>query len=309
MFFKRFISHFQRLKGFKFASYVLTNGVFKLDSKSFKKIQSFNLFSNYPVFTLCKNSSLVTNGNYHIGMYKTTVIGTDYTYYCYRKKKRYLETKGIIERFASKIPYNLCDVFYSDKNKMMYSPTVKGEQFFDRDHYEKMTNYLLESYKKLIITNRDIKINNDVIHVPYCIQHGDCHLGNIFWTNDEPLFIDLDDMGNYPLFYDFFYFLIRYHKNDLTNVFLLESLKKRINNALHDCGLESINNPVDYFLSLFILHWANNVDKRMSKHDASFLFGWINNIDLKLFPASLDVVRILNSKLSKFNLGTVKYDV
>src|SRR5439155_1111138 len=40
-------------------------------------------------------------------------------------------------------------------------------------------------------------------NVEFLLLHGDCHSGNILWNNDNPYFIDFDDMLYAPPVQDF----------------------------------------------------------------------------------------------------------
>lgn len=61
-----------------------------------------------------------------------------------------------------------------------------------RNHYERVSGELLEQAQQ----------HFDAVQVELMRTHGDCHLGNILWSDDGPHFVDLDDCATGPAVQD-----------------------------------------------------------------------------------------------------------
>jgi Ser/Thr protein kinase RdoA (MazF antagonist) len=64
--------------------------------------------------------------------------------------------------------------------------------------YESITTDLLEAIRRRF---------DEVADIAYLRIHGDCHPGNVLWTDDGPHFVDLDDCMNGPAVQDLWLFL------------------------------------------------------------------------------------------------------
>jgi len=62
-----------------------------------------------------------------------------------------------------------------------------------RDAYETLVNDLLKSIENIFATQQQLKAIR---------LHGDCHLGNVLWTDNGPHFVDLDDCRMGPAIQD-----------------------------------------------------------------------------------------------------------
>ena len=81
------------------------------------------------------------------------------------------------------------------------SYAIETSQFLLDQHF--IPDYLLEAYQTLtsdlfpLLTQRFSAVNIDPIRL-----HGDCHPGNILWTDDGPHFVDFDDCRMGPSIQD-----------------------------------------------------------------------------------------------------------
>ena len=94
-------------------------------------------------------------------------------------------------------------------------------------------------------------------------QHGDAYDRNVLFTKNGPVFIDLDDIGLYPAFFDFFRFAI-------TDISILKSF---LNGKYNDyfCRVLGINDDShlekykDYYFALFIILFPNIIEEEIIK--------------------------------------------
>jgi Ser/Thr protein kinase RdoA (MazF antagonist) len=101
--------------------------------------------------------------------------------------------------------------------------------------------------------------------------HGDCHLGNVLWTNDGPYFVDLDDCRNGPAIQDL-WMLLAGNRDTVTHQ--LEVLLEGYTNFCHFEAVEL--GLIEALRSLRMIHYAAWLARRW--HDPAFprAFPWFN---------------------------------
>ena len=94
----------------------------------------------------------------------------------------------------------------------MARPDLRGERLGARARAVVLSSgqlpeYLRERYARVSVELMAWIDAADVAAQPYIRLHGDCHLGNILWQPQGPVFVDLDDCLNGPAIQDLWMFL------------------------------------------------------------------------------------------------------
>ena len=114
----------------------------------------------------------------------------------YYEQRSYERAKKAYERLENTKELPVVDIIaFNDSDCSVIMERACGTQFFDRQHIDTVAAFLCEyAGKAPAIIN-----NDDYLY----LQHGDMKAGNIIWTEDTNyVFIDLDNIGYYPVLYD-----------------------------------------------------------------------------------------------------------
>ena len=144
---------------------------------------------------LPQNVKLIHGGGKNVFLCRKTAIGFYYTSEIYyRSKSRFQESYCDLAFPAVKV------ISFNNAFKSIKMERVYGEKYDDIKHDEIVIDRLFE----FSITS-PIKIREE--GYPLILQHGDVKRENIIWTDDcSFVFIDLDNISYYPIFYDILHF-------------------------------------------------------------------------------------------------------
>lgn len=96
---------------------------------------------------------------------------------------------GQVEPFAHRPTLDTADMGWTAREAVMQSPLLPAHEL---DGYAQISSNLL----------REIEGSVDRVGASAIRLHGDCHHGNILWTDQGPHFVDLDDCRNGPAIQD-----------------------------------------------------------------------------------------------------------
>jgi Ser/Thr protein kinase RdoA (MazF antagonist) len=92
------------------------------------------------------------------------------------------------------------------RQKFTHRPTINTHDYLDRSREAILSSQLLPTYMEtpfLTILDQLIEQTRQMFHGSAQIRlHGDCHAGNILWSNDKLLLVDLDDCRQGPAIQD-----------------------------------------------------------------------------------------------------------
>lgn len=267
IFFEKFIFWFEIQKCLLVLSKYLENGFYNIrkegkvliieKGRPLFLVFSLHKLSNY---SHCKMITTHFEGKYvfHVG---------DNVYSFYAKKSPWKKYFQNMEEHLDEFSYPFNRVYSLDyKNRMKIEPFIEHSDSFNMTH-EEYGVYLLELgvfAKKKLITKSYFPKNSDILkEAVFYTQHGDAYDRNVLFTKNGPVFIDLDDIGLYPAFFDFFRFAI-------TDISILKSF---LNGKYNDyfCRVLALNDDShlekykDYYFALFIILFPNIIEEEIIK--------------------------------------------
>ncbi len=156
-------------------------------------------------------------------------------------------------------------------------PTLSIESFITRPY-----NYILEhnfmpplfigSYKAIVADILHHVENNYQKFPPNLIRlHGDCHPGNILWTDNGPHFVDFDDSRNGPAIQDL-WMLLSGERNEQE-----KQLREILEGYEEFCDFDATElNLIESLRSMRIIHYAGWLAKRWADPAFPRAFPWFN---------------------------------
>ena len=127
--------------------------------------------------------------------------------------------------------------------------------------YETLTRDILDK-----LANIESRFSPDIIRV-----HGDAHVGNILWRDDNPHFVDFDDTCMAPAIQDLWMFLSGDRQNQTLQMSeLLEGYEE-----FHEFNLAELN-LVEYFRTLRLINYSGWLAKRWQDPAFPMAFTWFN---------------------------------
>lgn len=158
-----------------------------------------------------------------------------------------------------------------------YRPTLSIESFINRPFEFILSNnfmppLFIDSYKAIV---------NDILHhvesnyqkfPPNLIRlHGDCHPGNILWTDNGPHFVDFDDSRNGPAIQDL-WMLLSGERHDQE-----KQLREILEGYEEFCDFDRTElNLIESLRSMRIIHYAGWLAKRWDDPAFPRAFPWFN---------------------------------
>jgi Ser/Thr protein kinase RdoA (MazF antagonist) len=158
-----------------------------------------------------------------------------------------------------------------------HRPTLSIESFVIRPfeyilEHEFMPSLFVDSYKAIV---------GDILHhvesnykqfAPQLIRlHGDCHAGNILWTDNGPHFVDFDDSRNGPAIQDL-WMLLSGERQDQEM-----QLREILEGYEEFCDFDrSEINLIESLRSMRIVHYAGWLAKRWDDPAFPRAFPWFN---------------------------------
>lgn len=283
--FKRMVEYLKKRRYFKKGKLFLESGLYCLDGSDFYKCnrenKSHGLLNCFRIRKQ-KNSDFkkYNSGKYALGKYKAKFILDDLIVFILYNKRRFKDTKNSYQKYIDKIFFNVAKYEFLESKLIISSPIIKGIQYFDDYHFELFAKEIVNQY-----TNSNIYSTisiNEINNVPLFVQHGDCKNSNIIWQNDNPILIDLEAMGPYPIFYDLFYYLFITYKEKSIGKF--EMMRKLINITIDKLNIETPIDPLDFFLSCYLIYLSKYISKKYSNYVIKFYLSWICYSDYSFLP-------------------------
>lgn len=270
-----FSSTHQTKKRLKTISLFIPNGLYYVAKNRFRKANWYNFFG-FPflcqIRTKYKSSTLIREGTLLHGAIKNVVITERCTYLFYSPSGLKVRRERIEN--ARMLVYPKMKIFSIVPTEgLIIVERVMGENYGDKEHVKLLFSRMLDAIDKKLaqyeISNALFEDKNQY-KVLYYVQHGDCHPNNIVWDTPHTFkFVDLDLVGAYPAFYDFFYF---YAVSKRLTLFLEEKeIQDRFCMILKakDCYY---SNFMDLYLCLFLrLFCYNEISKKNLSNKQSFL--------------------------------------
>ena len=164
------------------------------------------------------------------------------------------------------------------KTKMFqYRPTLSIESFIVKPyefilHNQFIPKLFLESYQAIVADILKHVESNYQQFPPELIRlHGDCHPGNILWTDKGPHFVDFDDSRNGPAMQDLWMLLSgERHEQQKQLLEILEGYEEF-------CEFDSRElNLIESLRSMRIIHYAGWLAKRWEDPAFPKAFPWFN---------------------------------
>ena len=162
-------------------------------------------------------------------------------------------------------------------SQFQYRPTLSIESFITRPYeYILANNFMpslfVESYKAIVSDILHHVESNYQKFPPILIRlHGDCHPGNILWTDHGPHFVDFDDSRNGPAIQDL-WMLLSGERHDQE-----KQLREILEGYEEFCDFDrSELNLIESLRSMRIIHYAGWLAKRWDDPAFPRAFPWFN---------------------------------
>lgn len=295
-------------RAFKVASFVLDNGKYLIKGKTFTLLSNNQKEKGFAVKVKSnrKFETKINKGIVNITPYKILLMNDSVVFSFIRTKERYYNIKNNAINLINKLPYKTMDADFFDEDCLVVSNVIKGIQVDDEEHLWKFIYHYFDSIKLDYIESNEMDMNKNIAVVLFYPQHGDCHPWNIFWNEDEPVLIDLDDIDSYPLFYDIFYYIIAAKHEDAFSFFRASSFRSIFERFCVTNKLNNEEDNIDYYLSAYIYYWVNKMTLKMNFHEINFYMQWFINTDLSSFPLVEKAINQYKINLNKLRIKNEK---
>ncbi len=161
--------------------------------------------------------------------------------------------------------------------KFQYRPTLSIKSFITHPYdyileHKFMPSLFIESYKAIVADILQHVESNYQKFPPNLIRlHGDCHPGNILWTDNGPHFVDFDDSRNGPAIQDL-WMLLSGERSDQE-----KQLREIIDGYEEFCDFDRTElNLIESLRSMRIIHYAGWLAKRWTDPAFPRAFPWFN---------------------------------
>lgn len=161
--------------------------------------------------------------------------------------------------------------------KFQHRPTLSIESFITRPFeyilaHNFMPSLFIESYKAIVSDILHHVESNYQQFPPELIRlHGDCHPGNILWTDNGPHFVDFDDCRSGPAIQDLWMLLSgERHEQE-------KQLREILEGYEEFCDFDRTElNLIESLRSMRIIHYAGWLAKRWDDPAFPRAFPWFN---------------------------------
>ncbi|MCP3849256.1 MAG: serine/threonine protein kinase [Gammaproteobacteria bacterium] len=158
-----------------------------------------------------------------------------------------------------------------------HRPTLSIETFINRPYqfileHNFMPALFVESYQAIVSDIlHHVKANYEKFPPQLIRLHGDCHAGNILWTDNGPHFVDFDDSRNGPAIQDLWMLLSgERHEQE-------QQLREILEGYEEFCSFDhSELNLIESLRSMRIIHYAGWLAKRWDDPAFPRAFPWFN---------------------------------
>lgn len=291
------------------ASFVLENNNYYFNNNSFSLsfadcgLSKFkSSFRKVHISSSEKNIILLKKGSFHLTPYKTILLGENNAFYFFKNLDNYNDVKRRILSLSSSLGFEIMRSEFLDNHALLISNIVEGKQFKDEGHLSKLMTNLFSLYNAERKDVGERLIDGVDGHVLFMVQHGDCHLGNVFWSSNSFSLIDLDDINYYPFFYDIFYLFLSFYHEKAFDIFRSEKFRNDVELAAKKHNIAD-QNIVDKYLSAYLYYWVNQMKSDTKFFDIFFYVRWFLNADLTGFPS---VVAAIEKYKENLNLYRIK---
>ncbi|MCW8931747.1 MAG: serine/threonine protein kinase [Gammaproteobacteria bacterium] len=162
-------------------------------------------------------------------------------------------------------------------SQFTHRPTLSIDSFIRKPfdyilEHNFMPSLFIESYKAIVSDILHHVESNYQRFPPKLIRlHGDCHPGNILWTDDGPHFVDFDDSRNGPAVQDLWMLLSgERHEQE-------KQLREIIEGYEEFCDFDRTElNLIESLRSMRIIHYAGWLAKRWDDPAFPRAFPWFN---------------------------------
>lgn len=278
----------------------VSNGLFLIEKGHFFKLSILSFFTNlyklhkyYLIFSKNKRFNY-ENGKLIFGSKKLCFLADDRAFVFYLDKKDFNRAINIMESNYYQIKYPLFEVLHIDQETFSFETELvdKKRDYIDDDYYRISALLLNESF--LPDTQGKLKVGNRIV-LSY-LQHGDCHYNNFMLTSNDYGFtvIDIDDIGVFPAFYDFFYFCSFAKRINFNALIEADNVASLMNKILSKCGFPTLNNVVDYYLSVFVDFYSAKMNK-YNKTNIITILSWMKDFNVLNYPLTEKSIEYFNS--------------
>lgn len=301
--------YLERKNAFKKASFVLQNGKYKIIGNSFYLIDNGDTRCKryIRIKSKGKHSQCIKEGRYLITPYKLLFMNEEIVFSFVRGDQRFSDIKDNFNLYSARLPYKTMDCSFDDNEKLIVSNHVNGVQNNDENHMWRFIDYYFASIQQKYIEMKSLKMSSEQKNIFYYPQHGDCHSKNIFWKENTPTLIDIDDVDSYPLFYDVFYYVIASKHEDAFIFFRTKEFVTRLNKF---CLTNKFKNDdidiVDFYLGAYAYFWINKMKKKMKFHEIYFYLKWFLKGDLSSYPIVSLAIEEYTNNLKKMRIKDEK---
>ena len=304
-------------KCFKEMSFLLESGTYTFKNWHFHLLQpgeTVNPLRKVRVNSVEKNPVLYDHGLYVIHKDKCTFVFEDRTYQIETDPAKYSRTRSRIGQYREKLPYRTLAVEFDDDRCMYVSETIKV--LYDRlesgihveSRFEETLSYLFDSLAKAEISVKQMKIKDTEEDLYYCVQHGDCHGGNVVWTENGPLMIDLGFIGEYPLFYDIVYYVHFYNVHqfkmeDAFGLFREDRFTAKVEETCTRLGIPYDPSLFDHYLAAYVYRMIQYLDDRKIISYLDFTMKGFTPEALHGFPEATEALKVYHERLRQHKPG------
>ncbi len=159
-----------------------------------------------------------------------------------------------------------------------YRPTLSIDSFINRPcayilEHDFMPALFMQPYKAIVADIlRHVEANYQQFPPELIRLHGDCHPGNILWTDNGPHFVDFDDSRSGPAIQDLWMLLSgERHEQE-------KQLREILEGYEEFCDFDRIElNLIESLRSMRIIHYAGWLAKRWNDPAFPRAFPWFNS--------------------------------
>lgn len=189
---------------------------------------------------------------YNYGCGKIVILTEDKAYGFFKSEKAFYHAKDNYNRYSNDFNYSFARTGFDDNKKVVIMDriigTVHNDEYFDRAIIKKLLENAINS-KVCTGLNGEAKY----------VQHGDAARLNVIWNDEEdPVFIDLDNIGYYPPLLDVFHYLCMADYSLEQILLLLKENESLVNAICQKCNIAVDNNPIDRLLYGYVKHYTDN---------------------------------------------------
>lgn len=276
--------YFQIKRALKYAKYLLANGQYYVDDKTICKLdanKNKHFYEKFKVKTKKKNITPVEWLYFTITKYKKIFVSEDQCYFYIKSRKRYELFKNNYSKYAQMLPYKHINLNFYDENKMVIGETAKGTKFRNNERFEETLNLLFDTNLSQEVDYKNLLVNDENIEVPFFVQHGDFKNSNVIWNETDYCLIDLEEVNEYPAFYDLFFYVFLSKPQTFIETLFSDFFINRTKNFWlsknKDLHFDRDYFFVDYSLSIYLSFVLEKYKSEHTKEFFDYYLFWTSN--------------------------------